>query len=128
MHVSIHSLSKTGVVMYFLDVPLCAASATVSASVSQLTGAQECHGRLGHLAKLGLLYTGNLSRSGLVADRDPMPAELLHAHKEHVCEPCVVGKMGRAPHPARAPCSVGKLHRVCMDLTEHFHQGSLAPL
>ena len=98
--------------MYTLDMGhhACAAHANTNA----LELAQLWHRRLGHVA-FGTL--ADMARKGFLGDCEVTPAEFLQARDHAVCEPCVLGKLPRNPHPQRhVPRPVRLLHRVHSDV------------
>jgi transposase InsO family protein len=98
--------------LFFIDKQPCAAAAV---SAHQMEQAWACHRRLGHL---GFGTLAGLSRQGLLGDSELTPAALLQARKQHVCEPCAMGKMRRVSHPQRVQRPVRLLHRLHMDLCD----------
>jgi hypothetical protein len=88
-------------------------------------GVLQCHRRLGHA---GLRKLADLKRKCLLGADDPSPAAFVQARKQKACEPCVLGKLRRVPHPPRVPLNVRPLHRLHVDLGDLPHGGYLSTL
>jgi hypothetical protein len=110
--------------LFFLeDAPCVTAGSAVAPSVRQLTQAWECHRRLGHV---GFRRLADLKRKSLLGTDAPSPAVFMQVHKHKACEPCVLGKLRRVPHPPRVPGHVRPLHRLHVDLGDLPHGGYLS--
>lgn len=97
--------------LYFLDAPCHANTAAVGGGHEQ---AWRWHRNLGHM---GFSTLADLRRKGMLDNCTVTPAKFLQM-REHVCEPCVVGKLRRTSHPPRAPVPIRVLGRVHMDLMQ----------
>jgi transposase InsO family protein len=110
--------------LFFLeDAPCVTAGSADAPSVRQLTQAWECHRRLGHV---GFRRLADLKRKSLLGTVAPSPAAFMQAHKHKACEPCVLGKLCRVPHPPRVPGHVRPLRRLHVDLGDPPHGGYLS--
>ena len=112
--------------MYTLQMGHHACAAHADSNALEL--AQLWHRRLGHAA-FGTLAA--MARKGLLGACSVTPAEFLQARDRAVCEPCVLGKMPRSPHPERPePRTTRVLHRVhtdvlCVGVPAAGHGGAL---
>lgn len=97
--------------MYWLDVGHHACAAHADALAHEQ--AWLWHRRLGHA---GFDTLADMARRQMLGGCNVTPEEFLQARTSHVCEPCVLGKLRRNPHPLRKQRATRILARLHADV------------